>query len=66
MNILSQLKDSQVDVHMLRRRFDSDRWKRRIEIEELIKDENWKCGECKQILSSSELTGCGSCIIGTT
>ena len=61
-NIPSQLKDSQVDVNMLRRFFDSDGWKRITEIIDQIKEEEWKCGECKQILSSSESIGCDSCL----
>ena len=61
-NIPSQLKDSQVDVNMLRRFFDSDGWKRIIEIIDQIKEEEWKCGECKQVLSSSESIGCDSCL----
>ena len=46
-NIPSQLKDSQVDVKMLRQFFDSDGWKIIIEINDQIKEEEWKCGECK-------------------
>ena len=61
-NIPSQLKDTQVDIHMLRRYFDSEGWKLLNTISDKIQVEEWKCGECKEPLNTSESIACDSCL----
>ena len=61
-NIPSQLKDNQVDIHMLRRYFDSEGWNLLNTISDEIQDEEWKCGECKEPLNTSESIACDSCL----
>ena len=57
-----QIKDSNVDINILRRFFDSDGW---IAVETLVEkclNTPWKCESCKLLLSDAESIACDMCL----
>ena len=61
-NIPGQIKDSSVDINVLRRFFDSDGWAAVEVLVEGCLSIPWKCESCRMLLSDSESIGCDMCL----
>ena len=61
-NVASSIRDSHVDINIVRRFFDEDGWLSLQHIVESRKNAPWVCGECQGPLEDDSSICCDSCL----